>query len=148
MGAQGTVCAGGRYDGLVEQIGGKATPAFGFAMGIERLIELLIQAKVEVKETAPLVYLMMMGQEAMQAGFALAEQLRDALPTLKIATHCGGGQFKAQFKKADKSGAQLALIIGEDEVKQQKIAVKYLREEKPQITVSMTELMTLLQQFV
>lgn len=148
LGAQGTVCAGGRYDGLVEQIGGKATPAFGFAMGIERLIELLIQAKVEVKETAPLVYLMMMGQEAVQAGFTLAEQLRDALPTLKIATHCGGGQFKAQFKKADKSGAQLALIIGDDEVKQQKIAVKYLREEKPQITVSMTELMTLLQQFV
>lgn len=148
LGAQGTVCAGGRYDGLVEQIGGKATPAFGFAMGIERLIELLIQAKVEVKETAPLVYLMMMGQEAVQAGFTLAEQLRDALPTLKIATHCGGGQFKAQFKKADKSGAQLALIIGEDEVKQQKIAVKYLREEKPQITVSMTELMTLLQQLV
>ncbi len=148
LGAQGTVCAGGRYDGLVEQIGGKATPAFGFAMGIERLIELLIQAKVEVKETAPLLYLMMMGQEAMQTGFALAEQLRDAFPTLKIATHCGGGQFKAQFKKADKSSAQLALIIGEEEVKQQKIAVKYLREEKPQITVSMTELMALLQQFV
>ncbi len=144
LGAQGTVCAGGRYDGLVEQIGGRATPAVGFAMGIERLVELLVQAQVGLPDSAPHVYFIMAGAEAEQQGFLLAERLRDELPQLRVLNHCGGGSIKNQFKKADKSAAQLALVLGESECQQQQVQVKYLREERPQQTVAQTELVTVL----
>jgi len=137
LGAQGTVCAGGRYDTLVEQIGGRATPAIGFAMGIERLV-LLLDAELEMPNNAPHIYLIM--DEGIQQGFRLAETLRDALPNLRLLTHCGGGSFKSQFKRADKSGAKIALVLGEDEVAKQQVTVKYLREKQPQISLAQSEL--------
>ncbi|MBB3167975.1 histidine--tRNA ligase [Simiduia aestuariiviva] len=133
LGAQGTVCAGGRYDGLVEQLGGRSTPAVGFAMGIERLV-LLLEALECVPEAAtqrPDVYIVAVGDVA-AAGLALAESLRDALPYLAVQTHCGGGSFKSQMKKADKSEAAIALILGEDEVKAGQVTVKFLREQADQ----------------
>jgi histidyl-tRNA synthetase len=145
LGAQGTVCAGGRYDGLVGQIGGKTTPAIGFALGLERLVALLEQRSVTVPKFAPHLYMVMMGELAVAEGFRLAELLRTQFSTLRILTHCGGGSFKNQFKHADKSGAQFALILGESEVAQQQVTVKYLREERPQLTLTHPELMTWLQ---
>ena len=139
LGAQGTVCAGGRFDGLVEQLGGHTTPALGFAMGIERLVSLMETTSIKV-DHLPHAYLVMLGDGATQAGLLLAEQLRDALPTLRLRSNCGGGNFKAQFKRADKSGATLALILGEDEVQQGVIGVKNLREESPQQTLQQSEL--------
>jgi len=139
LGAQGTVCAGGRYDTLVEQIGGRATPAIGFAMGIERLV-LLLSAELQIPNNAPHIYLIMVGDEGMQQGFRLAETLRDALPKLRLLTHCGGGSFKSQFKRADKSGAKIALVLGEDEVAKQQVTVKYLREKQPQLSLAQSEL--------
>jgi histidyl-tRNA synthetase len=138
LGAQGTVCAGGRYDTLVEQIGGRPTPAVGFAMGIERLVLLLQQ--LQLPDNAPHIYLIMVGDEAVQQGFRLAETLRDALPKLRLLTHCGGGRFKSQFKRADKSGAKFALVLGEDEVAKQQVTLKYLREKQPQISLAQSEL--------
>lgn len=135
LGAQGTVCAGGRYDGLVEQLGGRTTPAIGFAMGMERLLTLLEDRGLGGADGAPHAYLLLVGDLAAQQGLLLAEQLRDELPALKLRSHCGGGSFKSQMKKADKSGAQLALILGEDEIAEQKVAVKHLREEQPQVLI-------------
>jgi histidyl-tRNA synthetase len=136
LGAQGTVCAGGRYDGLVEQLGGRPTPAVGFAMGLERLVLL-----VQERNTAPAglqqqvdVYIVA-DQKQLPQVFRLAEHLRDQLPRLRLQTHCGGGSFKSQMKKADKSGAQIACLLGEDEVRSGTISVKYLREDKPQETL-------------
>ena len=141
LGAQGTVCAGGRYDTLVEEIGGKASPAVGFAMGLERLVALLEdQAETQLPDHNPHAYLMMMGEAATQKGWSVAEQLRDAVPGLRLQVHCGGGSFKSQFKKADKSGAQLALVLGEDEVANEQMTVKFLREDKPQTQVAQAEL--------
>lgn len=139
LGAQGTVCAGGRFDGLVEQLGGHGTPALGFAMGIERLVSLLETTSIKV-DNLPHLYLVMLGDSATRAGLLLAEQLRDALPGLRLRSNCGGGNFKAQFKRADKSGATLALILGEDEVQQGVIGVKNLREDAPQQTLPQHEL--------
>jgi histidyl-tRNA synthetase len=140
LGAQGTICAGGRYDTLVEQLGGQPTPAIGFALGMERLVLLLAQSNLPLPNPAPHVYLMTMGDQAMQQGFRLAESLRDDLPQLRIVVHCGGGSFKSQFKRADKSGAQIALVLGENELEQQQITLKYLRTEQPQISVALTKL--------
>jgi histidyl-tRNA synthetase len=148
LGAQGTVCAGGRYDNLVEQLGGKPTPAVGFALGIERLVLLISQHQSLSLEKAPQVYLVMVGESAMQQGFRLAESLRDALPQLRLLMHCGGGSFKSQFKKADKSGAQLALILGEDELAKQQVTIKYLREDRPQVAVAQTALVDYLKTMV
>ena len=116
MGAQGTICAGGRYDTLVEQLGGPPTTAIGFALGMERLVLLLAQSHLTPPNLTPHVYLLTMGDKAMQQGFRLAESLRDHLPQLRVLVHCGGGSFKNQFKRADKSGAQIALILGETEI--------------------------------
>jgi histidyl-tRNA synthetase len=129
LGAQGTVCAGGRYDGLVQQLGGKATPGVGFAMGMERLILLLIELGV-VAGASPLadVYVVAVGDEAQRTALAAVEKLRDQLPALDIVLHAGGGSFKSQMKKADKSGARVALIWGEDEVAAQTVSVKPLRD--------------------
>lgn len=129
LGAQGTVCAGGRYDGLVEQIGGRATPAVGFAMGIERLIALLEQQSHTPPAKNPHIYIIMVGDNTLGYGLKLAEFLRNALPQLRVETNCGGGSFKAQFKRADKSGAQFAIILGEDEVNQHQAGLKPLREQ-------------------
>ncbi|MFD1700669.1 histidine--tRNA ligase [Halopseudomonas phragmitis] len=134
LGAQGTVCAGGRYDGLVEQLGGKPAPAVGFAMGVERLlllIETLGKVPAELARQVD-VYLVTLGDQAVQAGFGLAEQLRDALPDLRLVVHCGGGSFKSQFKKADKSGALYALILGENEAASQQVGLKPLRSDAEQ----------------
>jgi histidyl-tRNA synthetase len=141
LGAQGTVCAGGRYDGLVEQIGGKPTPAVGFAMGIERLMALLIDKDLVEHNAAPDVYLVLAGEAAKRPGLVISEQIRDYLPELTVQMNCGGGSFKSQFKKADKSGARVALVLGEDEVQQQKIAVKYLREEREQALMDWSDLL-------
>jgi histidyl-tRNA synthetase len=138
LGAQGTVCAGGRYDSLVEQIGGQSTPAIGFALGIERLVALLEHAVV--RDTTPHVYFILAGgADIVRQGLIIAEQLRDALPQLRILTHCGGGSFKNQFKRADKSGARFALILGESELSTQQLTLKPLRENIAQQTLSLTE---------
>lgn len=131
LGAQGTVCAGGRYDALVEQLGGRSTPAVGFAMGVERLVELLLTSGQTDEPTLD-AYLVAVGEAAQQAAPALAERLRDAVPALRLMTHCGGGSFKSQFKRADKSGARFALVLGEDELARDVIALKPLREDGEQ----------------
>lgn len=142
LGAQGTVCAGGRFDGLVEQLGGKPTPSAGFAVGLERLLE-LVRENLQ-PENVPQVYLVSVGDAAQKNGLLLAEQLREAMPTLRLLTNCGGGSFKSQFKKADKCGAQLALVIGEDEVAQQTVSTKFLRGDNTadQQTLAQDELPT------
>ncbi len=128
LGAQGTVCAGGRYDGLVEQLGGRATPAVGFAMGLERLVLLIQTVNPDFKVPATVeVYLVSSGSGAQNAAMQLAESLRDALPTLKIMTNYGGGNVKKQFTRADKWGARVALMLGESEVAAQQVVVKDLR---------------------
>lgn len=140
LGAQGTVCAGGRYDGLVEQIGGKATPAVGFAMGIERLMALLVdQQKITETPNADL-FIVLAGESTLQPGLVMAEMLREALPGKAVVMNCGGGSFKSQFKKADKSGASYALILGDDEVQQQVVTIKSLRQEAEQQTIPWDQL--------
>ncbi len=140
LGAQGTVCAGGRYDALVDYLGGKATPAVGFAMGLERLIALLENQQAVFPDSAPHLYLVAMGDTAQREGLLMAERLRDALPWLRIQTHCGGGSFKSQFKKADRSGARYALVIGEDEVARGEAGIKPLRDRGEQQSVAFTDL--------
>lgn len=138
LGAQGTVCAGGRYDGLVEQLGGKPTPAVGFAMGVERLIlliETLDKVPAELARTVD-VYVATFGAAAELAALGLSERLRDEMPGLRLVVNAGGGSFKSQLKKADKSGALFALILGEDELAQQIVAVKPLRHDDAQQTVA------------
>ena len=132
LGAQGTVCAGGRYDVLVEHLGGRATPAVGFAMGIERLIALLESQGGSLPDKAPHVYIVAVGEQAQRQGLLLAEQLRDSVPALRVLTHCGGGSFKSQFKKADRSGARYALVLGDEEVAQERAGLKALREQADQ----------------
>jgi len=132
LGSQSTVCAGGRYDGLVAQLGGAATPGIGWAMGQERIVMLLEKQGLTAQPVRPDVYLVLVGDGAQQPGFLLAERLRDAWPQLKVQINLGGGNFKAQFKRADKSGAQLALVLGEDEVARGVVAVKTLRRESAQ----------------
>ncbi len=127
LGAQGTVCAGGRYDGLVEQLGGKPTPACGFAMGVERLIALIKDAGGAPVEPAPDVYLVHQGEAAARLAFRVAEGLRDQ--GLDVLLHCGGGSFKSQMKKADGSGAAFAVIIGDDEASTGEAQLKALRME-------------------
>jgi len=127
LGAQGTVCAGGRYDGLVEQLGGKPAPACGFAMGIERLIALIRDAGGEPAGPAPDVYLVHQGEQASRLAFRVAEGLRDQ--AIDVLLHCGGGTFKSQMKKADGSGATFAVIIGDDEALTGEAQLKPLREE-------------------
>jgi histidyl-tRNA synthetase len=133
LGAQGTVCGGGRYDGLFAQLGGKPTPATGFAMGNERLIALLRDAAREPAPRPPHAYVLYQGDGTLEYAFALAESLRSM--SLKIVLHAGGGSFKSQMKKADGSGALYALIVGEDELNAGEVSVKPLRTDQPQIRV-------------
>jgi histidyl-tRNA synthetase len=146
LGAQSAVCAGGRFDSLVEHLGGKPTPAAGFAIGMERLFE-LVKDVIELKHF-PHAYLILDGTQAAIKGMILAETLRKRLPGLRVVNHCGGGSLKSQFKKADKSGAAIALIMGEDELSSGMTAVKYLREDKPQEHVSEEELVNLLSNYI
>ncbi|GMU76131.1 MAG: histidine--tRNA ligase [Gammaproteobacteria bacterium] len=127
LGTQGAVCAGGRYDGLVEQLGGSPTPAIGCAIGLERLAELFRLCGGVAGTAAPQVYLVAVGDAALAAGLRLAENLRDARPDLRVEVNCGGGGFKAQMRRADASGAVVALILGEDEASAGTVAVKGLR---------------------
>ena len=144
LGAQGTVCAGGRYDGLVEQLGGRPTPAFGFAMGVERLALLLATIGEQVASEAD-IYLVV-AESAMPKALLLAEQCREALPGSVVLLHAGGGSFKNQFKRADKSGATLAVILGEDELARQQATVKFLRDEREQQSVPFATLGAFLRQ--
>ncbi len=146
LGAQGTVCAGGRYDGLVEWLGGKPVPAVGFALGLERLLALMETQGSRPDDQAPDCYLVLMGQAAVNQGLILAEQLRDGLPQLRIQSNGGGGSFKSQFKRADKSGASYALILGEDEIANQTIAIKPLRGQGEQEVLEQNVLMDRLRQ--
>ena len=139
LGAQGTICAGGRYDGLVEQLGGKATPAIGFALGMERILALLESQQKQPLQTVD-IYMILIGAASEIKGLQISENIRDAVPGVKMITHCGGGSLKSQMKKADKSGAGIALIIAEDELENEQVTVKYLREKKEQETVSVDQL--------
>ena len=141
LGAQGTVCGGGRYDGLVEQLGGHATSGVGFAMGLERLV-LLVQ---EVNKSIPVksavdIYVVYQGEGSTLAAFQLAEKLRSELPHLSTMLHCSGGNFKKQFKRADKSGATLALVLGESEVQNNQVVVKHLLGAAEQQTIDVSNL--------
>lgn len=138
LGAQGTVCAGGRYDGLVAQLGGKPAPACGFAMGIERLMALIEAQAGGIAAAAPDVYVVHQGEAAQRLAFRAAELLRDS--GCAVLTHMGGGSFKAQFKRADASGAQLALIVGDDEAAANAVTLKPLRVEAEQQRVPLDEL--------
>ena len=134
LGSQGTVCGGGRYDGLVEQLGGKPSPGVGFAMGIDRL-SLMLAEKMELSKDAD-VYVVSHGNAARATALRLAESIRDQLSGKKIVVHCGDGKFKSQMKKADASGADLALVLGEDEVATGTVGIKSLREGGEQSTIS------------
>jgi histidyl-tRNA synthetase len=145
LGAQGTVCAGGRYDGLVEQLGGKPTPAVGFGLGEERLA-LLLDAVGAVPDSVGRhldAYLVAVGNVSTRA-LLMSEELRSQCPQLRLQNHCGGGSFKSQLKKADRSSADIALILGEDEAQAGRLTIKYLRESKDQVTVSLDEAVALL----
>lgn len=133
LGSQGTVCGGGRYDGLVEQLGGRATPAVGFAMGMERLVLLVQAVNPEFEPTSNVdVYVIASGQGVQSAAMQLAERLRDEAPELRLMTNFGGGNFKKQFARADKWGARVALVLGEDEVKAGQVVIKDLRRGEQQ----------------
>jgi histidyl-tRNA synthetase len=138
LGAQGTVCAGGRYDGLVARLGGRPTPAVGFAIGLERLVALLSEPGAPARR--PHAYLILLGERAGREGPVLAESLRDSLPGLRLLMNCGGGSMKTQFKRADRSGASIALVVGDAELDRGDVGVKHLREDRPQVTVPAVDL--------
>jgi histidyl-tRNA synthetase len=140
LGAQGTVCAGGRYDGLVEQLGGRPTPAAGFAIGLERLVALLEAGGGAPNRGEPHVYLVVLGAEAERAALRLAEALRDALPGLRLVMNCGGGGTKAQFRRADRAGARYALVLGDGELGRGVAGLKPLREDAGQAEVPRADL--------
>ncbi|VAW92508.1 Histidyl-tRNA synthetase [hydrothermal vent metagenome] len=149
LGAQATVCAGGRYDGLVKQLGGRDTTAVGFALGLDRLILLLNEEFLLKFAQAPHAYLIMLTPEGQFAGRVLAEQLLDQNPCLRLMVHGGGGSMKSQMKRADKSQAKLALILGEDEMQTSQVTIKYLRDsEQEQETIAQTELGQWLSKFI
>jgi histidyl-tRNA synthetase len=132
LGAQGTICAGGRYDGLVEYLGGKSTPGFGFALGMERLLAMLAAGNAALPDNDPHVYLVVNGDRAVNRGLLFADELRDVIPGLRLLTNCGNGSFKSQFKRADKSGARYALVIGDEEAEQGNVVLKPLRDDSGQ----------------
>lgn len=141
LGSQATVCAGGRFDKLVEQFGGPATPAIGFGLGVERILLLLeILTKNQMTQVPPIVFMMGMGNEALEHLIGLAEEIRNAFPDKPVHVNTLGGSFKSQFKKADKSGARFALILGEEEFAQRCISIKDLRATHEQVTLPFTQL--------
>ena len=140
LGAQGTVCGGGRYDGLVEQLGGKPNFAAGFSMGCERLIAMLVDQGLAAADPGCEVYLAMRGDNSAAIAHRLAEEIRDRWPRLQLVVHAGGGSFKSQMRKADRSGARVALILGESEIAAGSVGVKFLREAREQIEISQAEI--------
>jgi histidyl-tRNA synthetase len=140
LGSQGTVCGGGRYDGLVEQLGGQPSPAVGFAIGLERFVLLLQTIGYSDVENAVDVFFCAQGDEAVKQSFAISENLRNDIPDLRLMLNCSGGNFKKQFKRADKSGAAYALVLGESELADGIIGIKNLRQESEQINVKISEL--------
>lgn len=149
LGAQGTVCAGGRYDALVTQLDGPPTPAFGFGLGIERLL-LLLEEKASFTNNLPKpadIYVIFIGERAEEEGRLLIETWRDHLPFFRIITHCGQGSMKSQWKKADKSGALIALVLGDEEMQRKHLSIKFLREERSQIEVSQENLVAFLKEY-
>jgi histidyl-tRNA synthetase len=149
LGSQATVCAGGRYDVLVEQLGGGPTPAIGFAMGAERLLLLMETLEIDINTAhSPSVFIIASNDECMQQGLLIAEELRDHAPGLRVITNTAGGGFKGQFKKADKSGAECAIIIGEDELRNDQVSVKNLRTQDSQVTIPRQQLSNYLQDFL
>ena len=148
LGAQGTVCGGGRYDGLVSQLGGRPTPAIGCAIGMERLLELYEASGGQAATNRPDAYFVAVGNDVLLPAFALVEGLRDELPNVTIEMNCGGGSFKSQMKRADRSGAAVALILGETEAAEKTVGIKALREDIGQISVSWTDLGAALTQYI
>lgn len=146
LGSQGTVCAGGRYDNLIEQLGGKPNFAVGFAMGIERLLALIETAGNAPAAKTVDVFMIRVGDAAEQEGLRFAETIRDKVPGLKLQVNCGGGSFKSQFKKADKSGAEYAIILGVDEISRGEVSIKSLRSEHGQQTLSQAQTLAFLQE--
>jgi len=140
LGSQGAVCSGGRYDGLVEKLGGRPTPAVGWAMGIERFVDLFEACGGEAPVQSADVYLVAVGQGTEERAFALAEELRDGVDGVRVALNLGGGSFKSQMKRADKSNARYALILGEQELSEGRIGIKPLRSKEEQASVSLDEL--------
>lgn len=146
LGAQDAVCSGGRYDGLVEQLGGRPTPAVGFAMGVERLLALMPESNERAAK--PHVYMVLVGDAAQTFGIKIAESLRNTKQAWRVMVNAGGGSFKAQFKRADKSGATLALVIGESEVENDTVVVKPLLSNEDQQAVPLAALETKLEQYL
>ncbi len=140
LGAQGAVCAGGRYDGLVEKLGGRATPAVGWAMGVERLVALFETCGGKTENTAVDVYIVAVGESAFARALETAENLRDQIRSIKVEVNLGGGSFKSQLKRADKSGASFAVILGEEEVARNEAGLKPLRSREHQVNVAMNNL--------
>ena len=144
LGSQGTVCAGGRYDGLTEQLGANPTPGVGWALGVERLLALVSDTGHAPESPSPHVYMVLAGDEAIVEGLAIAEQIRQAEPSWRVVSNCAGASMKSQFKRADKSAAHVALVIGEGEIKDGTVSVKLLREQTQQQTVSKAQLVDVL----
>ena len=140
LGAQDAVCSGGRYDGLITQLGGEATSAIGFAMGVERVVELMQQGGETFARPAPDIYVVANGERATRAALALAEKLRDQLPTVTLEMNQGGGNFKKQFQRADRSGARLALVLGDEELERGAVTLKSLRQDGQQSEAPLAEL--------
>ena len=143
---QATICAGGRYDGLVEQLGGKSYPAAGFAMGLERIMGLLEETRVPAVEID--AYLVLVGDQAVLAGMQIANRLRDQAPSLSVVVNCGGGNIRAQIKRADKSNAKLAIILAEDELRDDTVGIKFLREKREQETIPQENLVSYLNEYL
>ena len=149
LGSQDAICSGGRYDGLIAQMGGEPTPAIGFAMGVERVVELVRLAGQSPAKRTPDVFVMAQGDTAQRTALALAETLRDAMPGLSIVVHCGSAKFKTQFRRADESGARLALIVGDDELARGVVALKPLRgAESTQTEHPVAELTARVEEFL
>jgi histidyl-tRNA synthetase len=140
LGSQGAVCAGGRYDGLVEKLGGRSTPAIGWAMGVERLVGLFEECGGKAPDAGPDVYIVAVGDGALGRGFEIAENLREAIAGIRIELNLGGGSFKSQLKRADRSGAEFALILGDDEVAENRAGLKPLRTDQDQASVALEHL--------
>lgn len=140
LGSQGAICAGGRYDGLVEKLGGRSTPAIGWAMGVERLVGLFEECGGKVPDAGPDVYIVAVGQAALVRGFEISENLREAIAGIRLELNLGGGSFKSQLKRADKSGAEFALVLGDDEVAENRAGLKPLRTDQDQASVALEHL--------
>ena len=140
LGSQGTVCAGGRYDGLVEKLGGRPTTAIGWAMGVERLVSLYEACGGKAGNALSDVYVVAVGDEALRKGMLVSETLRRRMPAIRVELNLGGGSFKSQLKRADRSGASLAVILGEDEVARGEAGLKPLRTSEEQSSVELDDL--------